>query len=189
MSNIRIRQLFIMLSLLYFLGSCTTPTEPSTSNVVMLQGNETPTTVEADMLAAINTSRNTGAICATATFPKSPPLTWHVALSGAAKTHVMDLLKREENGEFDLTTMAPPHIDSDGKRVSDRTQQQGSPFITVAENLASVSDNVSQIEQTVSSWLASTRGHCEAMLQANFQEVGIYFSEGIWAVVFGEPAK
>ena len=172
--------------LLYTLGSCTTQITSTTDKVIVYQGTNTPSTVEVTMLQMLNSKRAEGAMCVTQSFAAGEALVWNKALSGAAKTHVMDLLRRESEGELDLTATPPPHVDSDGKRVSDRVKQQGYNFSTVAENLASISDDTAQIDATVDNWLNSTLGHCEAMVEPLFNDVGIYFKDGVWAVVFAK---
>ena len=166
-------------------GEVVTPTVETTIEV--LAGNSTPSEIEEDLFQKINTVRQNGQICQSVFYTKSNSLVWNVALAGAAKSHVMDVLELHAQGVINVRTNAPPHEGSDGKRVDDRAESQGYEFNTIAENLASASNASPNTDKVLSSWLSSTQGHCEVLVQDNLQDIGLYFENGVWAAVFGEP--
>jgi len=156
-------------------------------NIEVLSGNTAPSQIEEDLFQRINTLRRNGQICQGVSYAKSNSLVWNIALAGAAKTHVADVLKLHADGVINIRTNAPPHEGSDGKRVNSRVESQGYQFNTIAENLASASNASPNTDKVLSSWLTSTQGHCEVLVQDNFQDIGLYFENGVWAAVFGEP--
>lgn len=152
-----------------------------------LAGNNTPSQTERYLLDKINSIRQKGQSCQGKFYAASAPLEWNIALAGAAKTHVKDVLNQYAQGIIDVRKAAPPHVGSDGKRVDDRAKNQGYVFDTIAENLASGSNASPNTDKVLESWLSSTRGHCEVLVRDNLLDIGLYFENGVWAAVFGDP--
>jgi len=153
----------------------------------VLAGNNTPTETENYVFDRINAIRQKGQSCNGQFYPASKALEWNTALAGAAKTHVKDVLNQHTQGIINVRTAAPPHIGSDGNRVDSRAKNQGYVFNTIAENLASGSNSSPNSDKVIASWLASTKGHCEVLVRDNLEDIGLYFENGVWAAVFGDP--
>ncbi len=152
-----------------------------------LSGEATATGVHNDMLATINEVRTQGTTCNGVSRSSVASVAWNEELAGAAKTQVKDLLNRANSGDINLNTQAPPHVDSAGNRVDDRADAQGYNFKKVGEILASVSNGSAFINGVIAGWQASP-SHCNAIMTGQFEEVGIYFEDGVWAAVFGDPS-
>ena len=152
------------------------------------QGEFTPSTNHLAMLNAINQARSQPHICHTGEVAASSALDWNQALSGAAKTIVKNILARVDSGQLDLTKTAPPHEDSSGNRVGGRASNQGYDFARVGENLAYAPHPSGDplTVPVVQAWLGSSKGHCEEMLFADYEDLGVYFERGVWATVFGK---
>ena len=151
-----------------------------------LAGNSTPSETEKYLLQKINTLRQNGQNCQGKFYENSNTLIWNTALSGAAKTHVKDVLASHAQGVINIRAQAPPHIGSDGKRVDSRAKNQGYVFNTIAENLASSSNASPNTDKVLISWLGSTQGHCEVLVHKDLEDIGLYFENGVWAAVFGD---
>lgn len=152
-----------------------------------LAGNSTPSETENYLLQEINTLRQNSQSCQGKFYASSDSLEWNTALAGAAKTHVKDVLALHAQGTINVRIQAPPHVGSDGQRVDSRAQSQGYTFNTIAENLASSSNASPNTDKVLVSWLASTSGHCEVLVRGDLEDVGLYFEDGVWAAVFGDP--
>ena len=178
--KIKLTTLALLITLL--LASCQITT------VETLKGTA-PTPTEAQMLKVINRVRTIDQTCNGTLYKKSNPVVWNEKLQGAAMTHVKDVLQMHSDETINVRTEAPPHLGSDYKRVDRRTADQGYKFNLVAENLASTSNTDPNIALIVLSWLGSAAGHCEAIVTPEFKDVGLYFEDGVWAVVFAEPLE
>ncbi len=163
----------------------TTPTSTQ-DDLSPLSGEATATGVHNDMLSVLNTVRTQGTTCNGVARSSVASVSWNDKLAGAAKTQVKDILNRANSGEINLVTQAPPHVDSAGNRVDNRADSQGYSFKKVGEILASVSNGSAFINGVIQGWQASP-SHCDAIMTGNFEEVGIYFEDGVWAAVFGDP--
>ena len=184
----------LMLLGIVLLSSCSTQSESTikldsltTPGLNVLAGSSKPGDYEALMLAKINYLRKKGHSCQNVAFEATADLIWNKKLSGAAKSHVKDIISMTSKGELDLSKMAPPHEGSDGYKVNTRVTNQGYEFNTVAENLASSANGSLAMHATYLSWLASTEGHCEVLVRDDLTEIGLYFEDGIWAAVLGSP--
>ena len=181
----------VLVVLVLFLTACgevSATNDASTSSTLeALEGSSAPSEVEAQLLEKINTIRQSGQSCRDTFYVSSDVLVWNKALAGAAKTHVKDVLAMAIEGKIDIRNQAPPHEGSDGLKVASRATSQGYVFRTIAENLASSSDTNPNIEKVIVSWLASTKGHCEALVLSELEDIGLYVEDGVWAAVFGTP--
>lgn len=183
----------VLLSVLFLAACGELPVEgqPGVSverpNLESLAGNNAPTQTEKELLQQINTIRQQGQSCQETFYESSDAFVWNTALAGAAKTHVKDVLAMAAAGTINVRTHAPPHVGSDGLRVDSRAKSQGYEFRTIAENLASSSNASPNTEKVLNSWLASTKGHCEVLVRGELKDVGLYFENGVWAAVFGNP--
>ncbi len=186
LKNITILITIAIVSILTACGQVATLPTQVQDDLTPLSGDATATGVHNDMLSTINSVRTQGTTCNGVARGSVSSVSWNEKLAGAAKTQVKDILNRVNSGEINLSTQAPPHVDSAGNRVDDRANAQGYSFKKVGEILASVSNGSAFINGVIAGWQASP-SHCEAILTGQFEEVGIYFEDGVWAAVFGNP--
>ncbi len=186
LKNISILITVTIVSILTACGQiASSPTHPK-DDLAPLSGDATATGLHSEMLSAINTVRTQGTTCNGKSQGGVARVSWNEKLAGAAKTQVKDILNRANSGEINLATQAPPHVDSAGNRVDDRAHDQGYSFKKVGEILASVSNGSPFINGVIQGWQGSN-SHCAAIMASSFEEVGIYFEDGVWAAVFGDP--
>ena len=186
LKNITILITIAIVSILTACGQVATLPTQVQDDLTPLSGDATATGVHNDMLSTINSVRTQGTTCNGVARGSVSSVSWNEKLAGAAKTQVKDILNRVNSGEINLSTQAPPHVDSAGNRVDDRANAQGYSFKKVGEILASVSNGSAFINGVIAGWQASP-SHCEAIMTGQFEEVGIYFEDGVWAAVFGNP--
>ena len=125
---------------------------------------------EADVVAAMNAERSAGAFCNGTWYPPVSALTMESALQQAARCHSMDMA---ENDFFS-------HTGSDGAAFWTRCSRAGYTGFAAGENIAA---GQSSPAAAVSSWMSSTSGHCEMIMNASVTEVGIgyvYDSLATW---------
>ena len=192
----RLKEIFVycFLLLLVFVTACgELPDSQLANNPVnkptleALAGSSTPSDIEAELLEKINAIRTQGHACRGDFYASSDALVWNAALAGAAKTHVKDVLEMHAQGKIDVRSFAPPHIGSNGLRVDSRAKSQGYAYKTIAENLASASNASPNVDKVLESWLVSSKGHCEVLVLAELEDIGLYFENGVWTAVFGTP--
>ena len=139
----------------------------------------------AAFLAAINTARGQARNCKKpggGTEPRSaqPALRWNDRLEAAAAAHTQDMVK---NNFF-------AHQGSDNSMPWNRTTRAGYASSTVGENIAA---GQSSIAEAVQAWLDSEQGHCQAIMDADYTEIGAAMLEGgasntysrYWTLDFG----
>jgi uncharacterized protein YkwD len=124
---------------------------------------------ELEVLDLVNEARAQGGNCGTqGNFPPSGPLTWHPALTCAARVHSKDM---NDNNFFD-------HTNLQGNGPGWRLAQAGYNGGGWGENIAAgYGDPVSVVQ----GWLDSD-GHCANMLNGGFSLIGIgyVFGNGEW---------
>ena len=91
--------------------------------------------------------------------PAAPALAWSTALAAAADRHSQDMAR---NNFFS-------HRGSDGSEPSARVVAAGYGGWGVAENIAAGYGTAAQVVQA---WASSESGHCEALMSAQFNQVG-----------------
>ncbi|MGQ3051228.1 MAG: CAP domain-containing protein [Roseateles sp.] len=115
---------------------------------------------EADMLAAVNAHRRSGANCgARGAFPAAPELTWNAALTQAAVAHSDDMVV---NNFFS-------HTGSNGSSAGDRATAAGYTWRSVGENIAAGQPSIAVV---VDGWMKSD-GHCANLMNATFRDIGV----------------
>jgi uncharacterized protein YkwD len=124
---------------------------------------------ELEVLDLVNQARAQGGNCGSqGNFPPSGPLTWHPALTCAARVHSKDM---NDNNYFD-------HTNLQGNGPGWRLGQAGYNGGGWGENIAAgYGDPVSVVQ----GWLDSD-GHCANMLNPGFSLIGIgyVFGNGEW---------
>jgi len=127
---------------------------------------ESDTVLRQQMLTLVNSARSNGQVCNGQFFAATRAVTWNNLLTQAAKSHSDEMAT---NNFFD-------HVGLDGLEVGGRIQAKGYPFISAAENISAGRQN--SIE-AVNSWLNSTTGHCESLMNPNFREMGVACSRNL----------
>ncbi len=149
--------LIALVAIIPLLSSCNHETSINTNSSFLC---DTPAVVKQQMLSLVNAARASGQACNGQIFTSTGAVTWSDALTAAAKVHSDDMAV---NNFFS-------HRGSDGLQVGARVQAQGYVFISAGENIfAGAQDS----GEAVRGWLASTTGHCEAIMNQNFREMGV----------------
>jgi uncharacterized protein YkwD len=111
------------------------------------------------VLQEVNALRASGQVCGRQSMAPAPPLVWNDVLFSAAARHSRDMAQRNY---FD-------HVTPEGTRIAQRASAEGYNWRSVAENIAGGDTDVDSV---VSGWRASS-GHCSAMLDPKYTEVGV----------------
>ena len=99
--------------------------------------------------------------------PAVGPVSWSPILADASARHSKDL------AEHDLDGSVMGHIGTDGSTAVERAMDAGySRWNWGGENVAAGTGTTTPAA-AIAQWLASTCGHCEAMMNANFVEIGV----------------
>ncbi|GGO27214.1 CAP domain-containing protein [Deinococcus humi] len=125
-----------------------------------------PSTAETQMLQAVNAARATARKCQGKDFAAAPALVWNGLLGNAARAHAQDMATRNYFA----------HVSPEGRTPQDRAKQAGyTGSSTVGENIAA-GYSETQISEVMADWLASTKGHCEVLMNPAFKEVGFGYA-------------
>jgi uncharacterized protein YkwD len=140
---------------------------------------ESKAAINARVVALVNAARSRGARCGSVRHPAVAPLEEIPELSKAATRHARDMARANY---FE-------HRGRDGSQPKDRVLRAGySPRLT-GENIAFGPQSA---EEVVAGWLASP-GHCENIMDARFQHIGVGLAVGrgrgrvYWVQNFGAP--
>lgn len=126
----------------------------------------TPTAAEAQMLQAVNAARATPRNCQGKDHPAAPALTWNGLLGQAARGHAQDMATRHYFA----------HVSPEGSTPPDRMEKAGyTGWKAAGENIAA-GYSETQIPEVMAAWLASKTGHCEALMNPQFKEVGFGYA-------------
>jgi uncharacterized protein YkwD len=128
--------------------------------------------VHQEMLAAVNTLRTIGCTCGTTYMRPVPAVKWNDKLEVAAATHARDMAV---NHYFD-------HIAPNGSSPIQRAQEAGYMGMYIGENIGSGYHNVQQI---MDAWKKS-EGHCKAMMDSMYIELGAARYNTFWVQEFGK---
>ena len=125
-----------------------------------------PSTAETQMLQAVNAARATARKCQGKDFAAAPALAWNGLLGKAARAHAQDMAARNY---FD-------HVSPDGGTMTTRAEAAGyTGWKKLGENIAAGFKD-SQIPEAMNAWLESKTGHCEALMNPGFREVGFGYA-------------
>jgi uncharacterized protein YkwD len=118
-------------------------------------------------LALINDFRAQPRVCKNGTvdqnMPAVPPVSLHALLNQAAQGHSQDMAT---NNFFS-------HTGSNGSTFSQRIAATGYTGAPGGENIAAGSETA---QGAFDSWRTSTAGHCQGMMNANINEIGIGYA-------------
>ena len=124
-----------------------------------------------EMLDAVNAVRAAGQTCGGERYAPTGPLVWNDRLEQAATRHSAD---RAEHETF-------AHRGSDGSDVSARVTRAGYSWRLVGENIARYQRSVPEV---VEDWVESP-GHCRALMDPRYAEMGAAVQDLYWTQVFG----
>ena len=124
-----------------------------------------------NMLSEVNALRTQGCTCGNVEMPAVSALSWNNKLYSSADRHAYDM---QTQNFFN-------HKGSDNSKVGDRTFEAGYSWSTVAENIALVSGDISEV---VEGWKNSPN-HCKQMMSADYKELGAAQRGDYWVQVFG----
>ncbi|MCS7194588.1 MAG: CAP domain-containing protein [Meiothermus sp.] len=119
---------------------------------------------------ALNQIRATPCRCAREAFANpSAAVVWNNRLEAAAQAHSQDM---QQNNFFS-------HTGSDGSNPGQRITRTGYNAASWGENIAA---GYTDMNAVLRGWLESQRGHCEAIKDPRFSEIGA-------ALVWGSPSN
>ncbi len=165
----RILSLFLLATLLW---NCSKKGEEAVNpeNPTAVAGNELDAAV---ILQIVNKVRQEGCTCNGKAMPAVAPYTWNRELEKAALAHSQDM--RDKN-YFS-------HTGSDGSSFGQRAQAHGYTGRAMSENIALGYANEQAV---INGWLSSTQGHCEALMRAGHNELGIGRKGSYWTMIMGQ---
>jgi len=138
-------------------------------------------------LDAINDARQTQQVCNGKPTGPVSPLVWSDTLYKAAYEHTNDLVESDtfdhngSNTHSDWTAVAQEL--GRGSQPHERMANNGYQFHMVGENITAGFEDKdpgkpkNTAQMAVASWLASTSGHCENLMNPDYIEVGMAYIE------------
>jgi uncharacterized protein YkwD len=127
--------------------------------------------IKDEMLAAVNTLRQSGCNCGSTQMPAVKPLVWNELLAEAALVHARDM---DANNYFS-------HISPGGTSPIQRAIVKGYTGKYVSENIAK---GYTSIEPLMKAWQQSEE-HCKAMMDSLQTEMGAANVNTYWVQEFG----
>lgn len=123
------------------------------------------------LLQLINGIRTRGCNCAGIQMPAVAPVTWNAKLEEAAWAHASDMSLKNY---FDHTAL-------DGSTPQSRIDAAGYAWVFEGENIAK--GNMDE-QAVMVGWLGSQH-HCQNMMNANFQNIGVARDGDYWTMELG----
>jgi uncharacterized protein YkwD len=127
--------------------------------------------IKDEMLAAVNTLRQSGCTCGSTQMPPVRPLVWNETLAEAALAHARDM---DANNYFN-------HISPAGTSPIQRAMVKGYTGEYVSENIAK---GYTSIDPLMKAWQQSEE-HCKAMMDSLQTEMGAANVNTYWVQEFG----
>lgn len=114
-----------------------------------------------EVVQLTNEERQAGAVCRGESMPPVAPLEVNAALEEAARCHTLDMAENDFVG----------HVGSDGSEFDERIEEAGyDNYRTIGENVAG---GQMTPQEAVDAWMGSQTGHCEAIMNGDFEEIGV----------------
>ncbi len=124
--------------------------------------------MECEVLRLTNQHRSTGYQCPGKSYGPADPLVMESHLREAARLHSQDMGERSYFAH-DAKVPAP-----NGVSFTDRMDSAGyGNYRTAAENIAAGQTGAAG---AVSSWMGSTQGHCDAIMESSLEEIGVGYA-------------
>lgn len=112
-----------------------------------------------ELLALINAMRAQPRACASGLQPAAPALRWNPRLAEAASGHAWDMAAHDFFS----------HTGSDGSSAGQRAAAAGVASWGVGENIGAGYGSAAAV---VAGWASSPQGHCEALMNPAYTEMG-----------------
>jgi len=167
----------VVVSLMLFLGACSTETSKNSTFHEDEGGQEEQqelASFKSHYLLAVNRARSVSHTCGSkGFFPSAPALKWSEKLYAAAYEHTLDMATTNTFGHSgsgeasDVTGQRLGHP----SRGDERVLAQGYRWRSYGENVGA-GTNRSRAEDMVQGFLESD-GHCANMMNPNFKELGM----------------
>jgi uncharacterized protein YkwD len=168
-------------------GTGGTDLDPSSIDVTLAgapRANELTSATKRDLLDAINAKRASGFTCPApvGNRPTVPAVTWNAKLELMSLKHTNVLVN--VNADFGKVD---PHTGVGDGNVGTRAGGVGYAFSAIGENIAAGQLDVTEV---TNAWLVSS-GHCGAIMDADFKEIGASKLVGgsygtFWTLNFGK---
>lgn len=131
-------------------------------------------------LDAVNQARAVARTCSnqgtSTTYSAASALGWNGLLGEVARQRAEHI---QQTGQFSHQEGSSPSF-----AVATRSQQNNYPYLEIRENLA---QGLNSAEDAVSAWLASTTGHCDAIMVPHLTEMGMVKRGDYWVLVIAKP--
>ena len=173
-----------LLPLLLLLGLTACSTPPKTPSV---QYNPA---VQTDYLQAINAVRTVAQTCNNQThssYPKGPitlpaasSLSWSGLLGEVARQRANYL----QANNVDLNGPNAHSEGSDPTPFATRARNNGYAYLELGENIAK---GYSDPPAAVQGWLSSQGGHCNALMDTDYTQMGLANAGSYWVLILGKP--
>lgn len=141
-----------------------------------------PSDFELEVLELTNQARAAGTVCNGVFKPPAPPLALDVRLMEAAQLHSDDMSGNDFMSHTGTGETNP------GQRIS----AAGYEWWGWAENVAA--GQMTPVE-VVNAWIASTSGHCEALMDPDYEHLGVGYASSLsstyvhyWTQNFATPS-
>ncbi|MBB6029180.1 CAP domain-containing protein [Oceanithermus desulfurans] len=165
------RRALAFLPLLLVLAACSQP-KPLAPELV-------------ELLERINQVRAAGVTChkdgADNDMPPVGPLRANTQLNWAAQRHAEDMDAADQLSH--TTPVGAVHF-GPGTDPGERIAQSGYLAAAWGENIAW---GYTTAEEVLNGWLASTAGHCEGLMNGNYQDAGLGRSGNYWVLDMARP--
>ncbi len=165
------------LGVLVLAGACTLTWLPSTGPTSRMETHGGIDTLAVrGVIHAVNELRAKGCYCpGNKWFGPVKPLRVDERLNRAAQAHAEDMRQRKYFS----------HHTPEGWSAADRADQAGYLWSLIGENIAWGQPTP---ESVVESWQKSL-GHCENMMHANYQHMGLGRASTYWVQMLGSPKR
>ncbi len=169
----------LILAALTILSGCGIDDTNTTNTPPRPDGDFNPTR---EVVLLVNEARANGYTCASGQYPATSSLEVDDKLVQAADKHSNDMA---DNGFF------AHESPTDGTAAQERVTNAGYDWRGIGENLAHGSVYARSPQRVIDDWLGSTTGHCEALMDRRFSNIGVavvdYEGNPYWTAVFAAP--
>lgn len=146
----------------------------SDSQAALQSSDPRVTGISQEFLTVINATRTTTQTCNGITMPAVSAVNWNDKLALAALRHSADMAS---HGMMD-------HKGTDNSTYITRVTDAGYAYSNLGENIAWGYPSVTSV---IAGWMSSTKGHCEAIMNANFTEIGAAKDGTYWTLDLARP--
>lgn len=172
------KKLLIPILIISLVFACSSDNgDPAPDNTLVNDSSQNANN-EADinaLLALLNSARTNGATCNGTPIASVSAFTSNAQLNAAALNHTLDMRDNIKGLS---------HTGSNGSNAGQRITTEGYSWTSWGENIAL---GQTSEQEVFDSWMSSTQGHCENIMNGNFTEVGIARVGNYWTLVLARP--